>query len=155
MPQWWREVRGPDISARSRQETLTGLTAEQGSAASSVEEEVLAFRNILDVNLGTTIHSRKDTGVKIMSAGPIATGCLGCWREPGNRGSTYLAGVRSCRQYRKLMRTPCSAILLMAASVIATPSVEARMRTMREISSASYGVVGMMRRRAKKSGGIP
>lgn len=79
-----REVRGPDISARSRQETLTGLTAEQGSATSCVEEEVFAFRHILDINLRATIHSRKDAGGKnIMSVRPIAAGCLGCWREPG------------------------------------------------------------------------
>lgn len=50
---------------------------------------------------------------------------------------TYLAGVRSCRQYRRLMRTPCSEILSMAASDTETPSVVDRIRTIRLISSAS------------------
>lgn len=54
------------------------------------------------------------------------------WRRTTKcRGTTHLAGVSSCRQYRKLMRTPCSAILLMAASVICTLSVDARIRTIR------------------------
>lgn len=56
----------------------------------------------------------------------------------GKQGKTaHLAGVSSCRQYRKLMRTPCSAILSTASSVIDTFSVVTRMRTMRLISSAS------------------
>lgn len=58
-------------------------------------------------------------------------------RGPGGGKVTHLAGVRSCRQYRRLMRTPCSAILVMAASVIWTPSVAARIFTIRWISSAS------------------
>jgi hypothetical protein len=49
----------------------------------------------------------------------------------------YLAGVSSCKQYRRLIRTPWSEILSIAASVMATPSVEARIRTIRLISSAS------------------
>lgn len=87
---WWKEVRGPDISAWSRQEALTGLLAEQGSAASSIKEEVLAFRHILDVNLGAAIHSRKDTGgEKTMSVGPIGDGMswlLAGAGEPGGGG---------------------------------------------------------------------
>lgn len=44
----------------SRQKSLACLTAEQGCAAPSVEEQVLAFGNILDVNLTATVHSCED-----------------------------------------------------------------------------------------------
>lgn len=54
------EARGPDISALSRQITLTGLTAEQGSTAPCVEEKILTLRHILDINLSTAVYSCKD-----------------------------------------------------------------------------------------------
>lgn len=122
----------------SGQIAFANLTAQQSCTAASVEEKVLALCYILDINLIATIHFRQDA--TSWSAGPIKAECLGCWREPGagsrepgagKPGATHLAGVSSCRQYRRLMRTPCSAILLIAASVIWTPSVEARIRTIR------------------------
>lgn len=123
----------------SGQVAFTGLTAQQGCTATGIEEEVLALRHILDVNLGATVHLGKDA--TSWSAGPIATECLGALAGAGDGGggpgAIHLAGVRSCRQYRRLMRTPCSAILVRAASVIWTPSVDARIFTIRWISSAS------------------
>lgn len=44
----------------SEQVAFTVLTGEQGGATTSVEEQILALRHILEINLGATIHSRKD-----------------------------------------------------------------------------------------------
>lgn len=45
----------------SEQIAFTGLTAEQGGAATGVEEEILALCHILEVNLGATVHFRENT----------------------------------------------------------------------------------------------
>lgn len=108
----------------SRQKSLACLTTQQSCAAPSVEEQVLAFGNILDVNLTATVHSCEDALLVLAEqVSPAGLGVLAM--------ATHLAGVRSCKQYRRLIRTPCSAILSMAASVIETPSVELRIRTIR------------------------
>lgn len=44
----------------SEKVAFTGLAGKQGGAATSVEEQVLALCHILEVNLGATIHPRKD-----------------------------------------------------------------------------------------------
>lgn len=69
--------------------------------------------------------------------------------------ATMLDGASSCSAYRRLMRVPASATLSSAASVIESPSVVTRIRRIRFTSSASYACVGMMRRRARRSGGMP
>lgn len=70
----------------SRQISLACLTAEQGCAAPSVEEQVLAFGNILDVNLSATVHSCEDAllllAEKLSPAGlGSAIGRSPCWRQ--------------------------------------------------------------------------
>lgn len=74
---------------------FSGLTAQQGCAAASIEEQVLALRHILDINLVATIYFRKDAAS--WSAGPIETGMswalAGAGKpEAGNRGSLTLRG---------------------------------------------------------------
>lgn len=60
MPQL-REKRSVDlIHQGSGQVSFTRLTAQQGGAATGIEEKVLALRHILDVNLGAAIHLGKD-----------------------------------------------------------------------------------------------
>lgn len=54
----------------SEQIAFTGLTCEQGSTATGVEEEILALCHILEVNLGATIHFRKDA--EVMSVGALS-----------------------------------------------------------------------------------
>lgn len=70
----------------SRQISLACLTAEQGCAAPSVEEQVLAFGNILDVNLGATVHSCEDAlsllAEQVSPAGlGSGIGRSPCWRQ--------------------------------------------------------------------------
>ena len=68
---------------------------------------------------------------------------------------SILAGVSSCRAYLRLTLTPCSDIFSKAGSEIARPSVRVRVRTIVLTSSELYGWVGIMRRRARRSGGTP
>lgn len=70
----------------SRQKPFACLTAEQGCAAPSVEEQVLAFGNILDVNLSATVHSCEDAllllAEKALPAGlGSGIGRSPCWRQ--------------------------------------------------------------------------
>lgn len=66
----------------SRQISLACLTAEQGRAAPSVEEEVLAFGNILDVNLIATVHSCEDAlSLLAEQVSPAGLGS-GVWHWP-------------------------------------------------------------------------
>lgn len=65
---------------------LACLTAEQGCAAPSVEEQVLAFGNILDVNLRATVHSCEDALPLLAEHVPLVglgsgIGRLPCWSQ--------------------------------------------------------------------------
>lgn len=55
------EKRSVDLMHQcSGQVAFTGLTAQQGRAATGIEEKVLALRHILDINLSATIHLGED-----------------------------------------------------------------------------------------------
>lgn len=64
----------------SRQISLACLTAEQGCAAPSIEEQVLAFGNILDVNLTAAVHSCEDALWLLAEECPPAGLGSGNWR---------------------------------------------------------------------------
>jgi hypothetical protein len=117
-------------SSESLNEPLAGFAGQDLSAPPRVEEEVLTLFHILHVDLAAAIGPREDAVFELSAKTPLSPVI------PLLMG-TYLAGVNNCRQYRKLIRTPCSAILSTAASVSWTPSVVARMRTIRLISSPS------------------
>lgn len=78
----------------SEQIAFTGFTCEQGSAATGVEEEILALCHILEVNLGATIHLGKDA--EFMSVGALRNGLEGnvldVGGKPGMREQLTLRG---------------------------------------------------------------
>lgn len=66
-----------------------------------------------------------------------------------------LLGVSNCNAYRRDTFVPCWANFSNAGSDIKRPSVLARRRMMVCTSDALYGCVGIMSRRARRSGGTP
>lgn len=74
----------------SGQISLACLTAEQGCAAPSIEEQVLAFGNILDVNLTATVYSCEDASSLL--AEQVSPAGLEVWHWPLTLPASEAAG---------------------------------------------------------------
>lgn len=67
------------VVPRLRQEALSGLAAEERRAATGVKEQVLALRNILDVDLRTAVGLGKNA-----VCSPSVKPCLGASQGGGS-----------------------------------------------------------------------
>lgn len=143
----------PVFIASLQQHHLTSATKEEEKRTPAQKERKLSpfYRNFplswLTIE-ALRLASRKRSSHSATSASSIPPG------RPFTR-ARILAGVSNCRAYRMLTLLPCSETFSSAGSVMLRFSVLARRRMMVLISSGLYGWVGMMRSRARRSGGMP
>lgn len=114
----------PSYELPGLQIASAGFTAQKSSTATGIEEQILAFSYILNVDLSSSVGLCKNAVVRL---------CVSSWSvleprrniheskgrkwggqkralvtiiEQSRTEMAHLAGVSSCRQYLRLIRTP-------------------------------------------------